>query len=126
MADPLPPLSSLAAPVLIEREWRGLVVNAADFYNCRYDPCDAPRPVVFDDVEEDRRGVAVRRHPEMILADECPHLLGVLDAFRAGQTRVTADDWETLAAPTYDAKLVLSDCYERNAARRWKKEAQKP
>lgn len=88
-------------------------------FNVRFDPLPHAVPADFGDIREDAQGIAVWRHPEMILLDEYPSLLPVFDAFRAGQVEISQADWNELTAPEYDAKVILADCRQRNIARGW-------
>ena len=84
-------------------------------FNVRYDPRPKAQPWTADDgsIGEDGRGIWVRVHPEVLLMEQYPQLASVLDEFQSGQTDLTAADFEQLAAPAYDAKLILADCWDR-------------
>lgn len=111
--DPLPKLTALAAQNMTRREREGLLDVARCDYNVRYDPRPDVEPVEFDDIGEDREGIWVRKHPEVILVDDFPELTDVVDAFQAG----LSIDEEELAAPAFDALRWMQGTHERAVGR---------
>lgn len=92
----------------------GLLEDAPSDFNARWDRRENARHVDLGSIGEDAHGIFCRRHPEVILLDESPHLVASLDAFQAGQVELTERDWAELAAPAYDAKLILRDAWLRS------------
>lgn len=116
-SDPLPKLTALGAPNMTKREAVGLLVDAPSDYNVRFDKRKTPgRARDFGSIGEDADGIWVRRHPEVLLMHGSPELLEVYDEFLAGQVQVTREDFDTLAAPAYDAKVTMADTLSRMGA----------
>ncbi|MEQ8278326.1 MAG: hypothetical protein RMA76_38140 [Deltaproteobacteria bacterium] len=75
--------------------------------------------VDHDWIGEDADGVWIRRHPEAALLER-PHLWAPVFAYGAGQIELTPEDYETLSAFEYDAKLILLAAFRRQEKRELK------
>jgi len=104
----------MGAPNMAGRERPGLIEDAPSDFNVRWDGRgEKVSRTDHGSIGEDPEGIWARRHPEVLLLDECADLVEVFDEFSAGRVEVTDEDWETLAAPAYDAKMVLRDTLMR-------------
>lgn len=98
---------------MTDKEAVGLFEDAPSDYNVRYDVRKDAKQRDYGSIGETNEGIWVRRHPEILLITKYPELVGIVDEFQAGQTTLTPEDFDTLAAPAYDAKLIMVDTLMR-------------
>jgi len=109
-SEPLPDLTPLYASNVTEGELRGLLVPTT--LSPRWDPIDGERPVDHGDVGVDKKGVYVRRHPDLVLT-EMPEAAAVIDAWRRGQNTITPEDDDNLTCFELDLKMIMAAAASR-------------